>query len=54
MHHLDPRLPEVVLALFRYGLATDPREVAIAMRISDDEARRVCDDLVAAGLLAAE
>lgn len=52
-HHPDPQLHEVVLALFKYGLASEPQDVAIVMGISDDEARRVCDDLVAAGLLAA-
>lgn len=54
MHHPDPHLHEVVLALFKYGLASEAQDVAIVMGISDDEARRVCDDLVAAGLLAAE
>ena len=49
MHHPDPQLHEVVLALFKYGLASEPQDVALVMGISDDEARRVCDDLVAAG-----
>lgn len=53
MHHQPTPLHEVVLALFKYGLATEPHEVAIAMEISDEEAERICDDLVDAGLLAA-
>lgn len=54
MPHDADHLHEVVLALFKYGLATEPREVAIAMEISDEEAERMCEDLVEAGLLAAD
>ena len=53
MHHQPTPFHEIVLALFKYGLATEPHEVAIAMEISDEEAERMCDDLVEAGLLAA-
>ena len=53
MHHERAPLHEIVLALFKYGLATEPHEVAIALDISDEEAGRLCEDLVAAGLLAA-
>lgn len=54
MQHPDSQLHEIVVALFRYGLASEPHDIAIVMKIPDDQAHRVCDELVAAGLLAAE
>jgi DNA-binding IclR family transcriptional regulator len=45
---------EVALALFKYGLASDPDELAAAMRIPPHEARRVCADLASAGLIAGD
>jgi hypothetical protein len=45
---------EVAFALFKYGLASDYRELATAMRISPVDARQVCEDLECVGLLARE
>lgn len=42
----------LVLALFKYGLAITSEDVAEALKLSPKEARRVCEELERAGLLA--
>ncbi len=42
---------ELALALFKYGLAEGPDDLAIAMNISRQRATALCEELVAWGLL---
>jgi hypothetical protein len=42
---------ELVLALFKYGLAHGHEDVAGALGIEESVAHRLCRDLVAAGLV---
>lgn len=42
---------EYVLALFKYGLVDSARDLAIVMNVAEPEARTLCDELHAAGLL---
>ena len=45
---------EYVLALFKYGLVDSPQDLAVVMSVTESEARRMCGELIEAGLLDGE